>query len=131
MQDKKSRKMLRVRGLIWAMLVGMIVFSALTTVAWAVPEIRSIDTQNVTKFEEPAALGAERESKAPEGEKAQKKKAISEGEADLPGAAGAEEFKPWWMFPGWQTFFAALAVGYYALMLTFLPKVMAKEEGHH
>ncbi|MDP1808082.1 MAG: hypothetical protein Q8L35_00910 [Actinomycetota bacterium] len=117
MQDKKSRKMLKAHRFIWVMLVSMIICSALTTVAWAVPEIRKIDTRNVTKFEEPAEVGGQAGAKV--------------GEADLPGKAGAEELKPAWMFPGWQTLFAALAVGYYALMLKFLPKIMAKEEGRH
>ena len=117
--------------LLLIMAAMVVALAALTTVAWAVPEIRRIDTRNVTKFEEPAEVGGLRESKAPEGKKAQRKKALAEGEADLPGEAGAEEFKPVWMFQGWQTFFAALAVGYYAFMLTFLPKIMAKEEGHH
>jgi len=131
MLKMKSNKALNIKRAVWVALICLIMLTALTTVAWAVPEIRRIDTQNVTKFEEPAEVGGQRESKAPEGKKAQKKKAVAEGEADLPGAAGATEFKPWWMFPGWQTLFAALAVGYYALMVTFLPKIMAKEEGHH
>lgn len=36
-----------------------------------------------------------------------------------------------WKIPGWQSIFTALAVLFYGLMVTFLPKIMAKEEGHH
>lgn len=110
-------------------------FVVTTTAAWAVPEPRKIDTKNVTKFEEPAEAGAEggHEGKIEEGkpDSLSEKKAIEEGEFEEEGHEGEEEHVPVWMFPGWQTVFALLGVGYYAFMLTYLPKIMAKEEGHH
>lgn len=124
-------------------LIALILLAVVSTAAWAVPEPRKIDTGNVTKFEEPAEAGAEggHEKPAEEGHEGKVEeskpdslsegKGIREGEAEEQGHEGEEEHVPVWMIPGWQTIFALLAVGYYAFMVTYLPKIMAKEEGHH
>jgi len=46
--------------------------------------------------------------------------------------AHEEEHHPVWMFTGWQTVFTIIAVGYFAMTIMLLPRIMAKdEEGHH
>ena len=127
-RPKTSRQssVLPALGILLAMLLLWVIW---VSPAWAVPEPRKIDTGNVTKFSEVEAPAGETGAKGKE--KLGKEKALREGEAEETGKAGAEEHVPVWMFPGWQTVFALLAVGYYAFMLTYLPKIMAKEEGHH
>lgn len=46
---------------------------------------------------------------------------------------GEEEEKPAWKITGWQAIFALIAVGYYILVLKFLPFIIEKKNagGHH
>lgn len=52
------------------------------------------------------------------------------GEHGEEAASGEEKevHHPAWMIPGWQSIFTVLAVVYFALGVTLLPHVMAKEE---
>jgi len=84
--------------------------------AWAIPEPRRIDTSNILKPTDIEAIGSEKDKGEQE----------EHGEEEEHG--GEEEHHPAWMFPGWQTVFAILAVGYFVLAVTYLPKIMAKEE---
>ena len=53
------------------------------------------------------------------------------GEHGEEGEEGEEEVHhPAWMIPGWQSIFTILAVVYFALGVTILPRIMAKEEDH-
>lgn len=49
------------------------------------------------------------------------------------GAHGGHGEESWWRFPGWQLIFAAIACLYFALVLAYLPMLVAKdgEGGHH
>jgi hypothetical protein len=129
----KVRRMLNAQRFVGVLLVALVVSAAIATTAWAVPEVRRVDTQNVTEFKEPAALN--KSEQGGESEKmeshSEKEKSVAEGEAAETGEKGEEEHEPWWMFPGWQTVFALLAVGYCVLTVKFLPMIMAKEEGQN
>jgi hypothetical protein len=114
----------------------------LPALALASSENRHIDTSKVfspipksLELKEPkldedekAAVKAEAEGGAAKETakfKEKAKKAESKEEAE------GKEKEPSWKIPGWQSIFTALAVVFYGLMLTVLPKIMAKEVEHH
>lgn len=63
-------------------------------------------------------------------EGSEEKEVIEEGKE---GKGEEEEEKPAWKFTGWQAIFALIAVGYYILVLKFLPFIVEKKNagGHH
>lgn len=118
------------------------------SVAWASSEggeaPRRINTGNVNDAHEIVPIGeaahegevkALEEPKDGEGSHDPKGPATEEGKAghgdDAGGGEGAEEaHHPAWMIPGWQSIFTLFAVAYFALAVTILPRIMAKEEHH-
>lgn len=125
MQDIRFKML---RKYIVSISIAILIPCFFAATAWAVPEVRKIDTSNVTKFEEARELKTSEESAE---SREEEKKAIEEGEAAETGEALESEHEPWWMFPGWQTVFAVLGVGFSVLTAKFLPKIMAKEEGQN
>ena len=183
-----SKKLNRAMVSLVVLLAVVIMFAVITATAWAVPELRRIETGNINKPTDIHAIGGsdshdkkelgseeehgteeesdehkedsdehekedehedenegaesdheedshdaeEDDSAADHGEEDDHGGAVTEehGEEDGGGEHGGEVHHPAWMIPGWQSIFAAIAVVYFGLALKFLPKIMAKEEGH-
>ena len=135
-------------------LIGALIsWVGLIAVAQASSEARRIDTENVVKSTDIFEQGAKNqdgkkgsgkvetdgdhgqpEESEPENEESEPhgKETESDSAGDESGEEHEEEEEevhhPAWMIPGWQSIFTVLAVGYFALGVTFLPKIMAKEE---
>jgi hypothetical protein len=107
------------RGLLLVLLtitiINLAAVGALAAPAESGP--RRIDTANIVKSTDVKELGAADKSAAKIGETAKKGETAKAGH-------------PAWMVPGWQAVFALLAVGYFALAVTVLPRFVAKEEHH-
>ncbi len=151
MIERKPKKIVTI------LLGALISWVLLIAVAQASTDVRRIDTENVvkstdiheqgTKSEDDATDSHETEADSEHSQpeesdshgkenEAQDKEAESNGDETESHSAGSasdtehegEVHHPAWMIPGWQSIFTVLAVGYFALGVTFLPKIMAKEE---
>lgn len=123
--------------------VLLLTLFSLPTVALASSGTKHIDTSNVFS-RTPKPLALEESKEVNSGKAKERSEVKSEQEETVKVNAKAAEMtekekaegeekeeEPSWKIPGWQSIFTALAVAFYALMLTVLPKIMAKEVEHH
>lgn len=101
------------------------------SMAWASEggaEPRRIDTANVDKPSDIKPVG-EDEAPVEHGGAVEEEHGAPTEEEHGAAAEGEESgHSPAWMIPGWQSIFTALAVIYFSLGVTLLPRIMAKEE---
>jgi len=132
--------------------IAIIIVGALVVWVWLIAaaaasdlpsDVRRIDTENVVKNTDIHEQGTENQHETEDSlkdeadsENGQSEESESHGEeteshgaeSESDGEHAEEGHHPAWMIPGWQSIFTLLAVGYFALGVTFLPKIIAKEE---
>ena len=100
-------------------------------------ELRRIDTSNVNKPTDintigetggEAGHGTDSTEEGSHEEESEEAEDGHGGEEKAGENEGEEVHHAAWMIPGWQSIFSVLAVVYFGLMVTFLPRLMAKEE---
>lgn len=108
-------------------ILAILILMSMTTAISIGKESLSKDRKTDVKVTEKQDLSEE--SKEGKEELKESKNEKSEGEAEEEGEAE----KPAWKFTGWQAVFALIAVGYYILVLKFLPFIVEKKNsgGHH
>lgn len=123
-----------------AMLIVLLALLVFPIFAWASGSSGHIDTSNIfsrtpklLEVEEPKEVNFKKakEHTAAKEENLKETSVQEKAEKEEKGEVEEKEEEPSWKIPGWQSIFTALAVVFYALMLTVLPKIMAKEVEHH